>query len=548
MADPTISGGTNTSALVATFEDMHTFSNELARIQHYAWNASSSTAAMARNADLLASVVLSPMTATDAEEAIFRAAGVFLAQSARLTVLHLFVDGAIASYQAADSALASAAKGMVYVGGFVVGAVAVPVALVAASGAVVVGEAYAEGVEVAYQFREIGRSAGKAWDAAQSQLQKNPWLITTLVFPGGVSPLITTGVDAFASAYSPTDAARAANQKLTADFKNLVAEIPSLAQVKTWAGQNTDLVRILVDFLPGILAGATFDLGPGINGGLTVFTGQPWPPLDYDQTVNSIIGGGARFGAFNDATGKPTVTPINIAALTGSKAPPTTPTDVKSLFRGSYEIDTNGAHKFADIRITDRVDSDGQHHWIVQIPSTQNWSPQTSAVPNDLSSDVSVEGGHPTVLMAAVKDAMSQAGIGSNDPVMLTGFSLGGITAGALAADPWMNNHYTITNLVTAGSGIANFAVPSTVNVLSFEHNNDLVPTMCGVSNPATTNWVTYHSDPLSAGDPHDARRYGNTGAVFQSSGDPNARVFNRSAEGFFSGGTVTVQDYKAVR
>jgi len=88
----------------------------------------------------------------------------------------------------------------------------------------------------------------------------------------------------------------------------------------------------------------------------------------------------------------------------------------------------------------------------------------------------------------------------------------------------------------------------STVNVLSFEHNDDLIPTLCGASNPATTNWVTYHSDPLSAGDPHDAGRYGNTGQVFQSSGDPNAKVFNQSAEGFFSGGTVTVQDYKAVR
>ena len=85
MGDYTVDGGTNTSPLVATFEDMRTLSGELGRVQDYLATESIRTAAMATSGDLLASAILSPITAADAETKILQAAALYLGQAARVT-------------------------------------------------------------------------------------------------------------------------------------------------------------------------------------------------------------------------------------------------------------------------------------------------------------------------------------------------------------------------------------------------------------------------------------------------------------------------------
>jgi hypothetical protein len=247
--------------------------------------------------------------------------------------------------------------------------------------------------------------------------------------------------------------------------------------------------------------------------------------------------------------------PEGFTSESGKVVPQIVPTDLDSLFQGAGEIDANGdpnkdhTGDFADIRVIDRVDAEGNHHWIVQIPSTQNWSMTPGDTPNDLTSDLAAEAQHQTVLMQAVKEAMAKADIGSTDPVMLAGFSLGGITAGLMASDPWMTSNYNVTNVVTAGSSIANFDIPSSVDVLSFEHRTDLVPATEGAANPATSNQVTVKDDaPAGPGSPHDAYKYAETASDFQNSGDPNAENFTESTSEFFSGGTATVSDYQATR
>lgn len=553
MGDFTVSGGTNTSPLVATFEDMRTFSTELGQVQGYLATESLHIAAMAAGGDLLESAILSPATFADAETKILQAAAVYLLQTARVAVLHLFIDGAIVTYETVESALASAADGLYFVGGFAVGIVVVTGATVVAGGAAL----YAAGVEVGYQLTEVADSAGAAVDAIGDQVQKNPWLLATVLVPGGAATLVATGANAFATTYSPADAATAANQRLAAEFANLLASAPDVAAVQAWAREHTDLVQTLIKFAPGFLAGATFAVGPLAIGGVTALTGAPWPPLNYDQLVEGIIAGGGRFGVINDATGQPTVAPTTFTDSQGALIPQIVPTNLNSLFRGADDIDTNadtnddGTGEFSDIRLVERVGPDGVSHWIVQIPSTQNWGLAPGTATNDLPSDLASMAQHQTVLMAAVKEAMAQAGVGAHDPVMLAGFSLGGITAGLMGSDPWMNQHYNITNVVTAGASIGNFDIPSDVNVLSFEHRGDLVPATEGADNPATTNQVTVHADPPGMGDhtePHDAQKYAVTAGKFQNSLDPNADTFTTSAAGFFSGGKATVHDYAATR
>ncbi|WP_168223408.1 hypothetical protein [Plantibacter sp. M259] len=195
--------------------------------------------------------------------------------------------------------------------------------------------------------------------------------------------------------------------------------------------------------------------------------------------------------------------------------------------------------------------------WIVQIPSTQVWDPHGGAISNDLTSDIAAMQGEQTALGQAVKDAMAAAGISPTDPVMLEGFSLGGITAGSLASDPDFG--YNVTHLVTAGSPIARFDIPDDVQVLSMEFNEDPVARLDGQGNPDSANWTTVQGDAPRLGgvnpeqqDPgiasaHNAQRYEMMADETSSSGDPSVDAYLDSASGFFSG-DQQVTDYSPTR
>jgi len=130
-----------------------------------------------------------------------------------------------------------------------------------------------------------------------------------------------------------------------------------------------------------------------------------------------------------------------------------------------------------------------------------------------------------------------------------TGFSLGGITAGALGSDPWMNAHCNVTNVVVGGAPIARFDFPPDVQVTAFEHNGDPGPGTDGMSNPATPNQVTVHADNPGVNPmPHNAAYYATTAARYQASGDSNAVRFTQSTQNFFSGENAVVYDYPVTR
>jgi hypothetical protein len=569
MADPQVSGGTHSSELVAAFADMRVHSEQLRTISAFLFDQGGRTVQVAFDGDLLESAVLSPLTASNAESTILSAASMVTAQGVQVTVLHVFLDGAVATYEAADAAISRTLDALAFGAGFVVGAVVVVATFSLAELAAVAGAVYVGAVEAVYQVGELFDATGQAWDAVVSSVEQNPWLLATVLVPGMPGALQGVAVNAFASAYSPTDAALAAAQKLAADFTTLVGLLPSTDELGAWAASDLlpwledhpYLADLLVRLAPGMLAGSTFiaSLELGVNPGLTfgalsAASGGPWPPLDIDQAIDRIIGLGSHFGAFADDTGDFTF--IAKEFLDEKGEPPRPPTDLESLFESAAAIDRNGDSNgdgvadVADIRVVQQVDGSGNTSWIVQIPSTQYWSPIPGNVPNDLSSDVWAVGQRETVLMEAVKRSMELAGIGSEDPVMLTGFSLGGITAGELGSDPWMNSHYNITNVVVCGSSIARFDFPPDVQVTAFEIRGDLVPLTDGMNNPGTPNEVTVRADnpKTNSPKPHDAKNYAAVAAQFQASGDPNAVRFMESTQNFFSGETVVVYDYAVMR
>ncbi|MCR8672024.1 hypothetical protein NWP09_12830, partial [Agrococcus sp. HG114] len=130
-----------------------------------------------------------------------------------------------------------------------------------------------------------------------------------------------------------------------------------------------------------------------------------------------------------------------------------------------------GASTMVTVTAVTSAGADGpQTAYRVSIPSTQAWRPGTSSI-NDIHSGVAAKLGlGPTQLEQAVVLAMAEAGVPSGASVLLTGWSLGGITAANLAADPAFTAAYDVDAVIVAGAAIDDAAVPAHIPVLSFEH------------------------------------------------------------------------------
>ncbi|MDF2491877.1 MAG: hypothetical protein K0R60_1536 [Microbacterium sp.] len=128
------------------------------------------------------------------------------------------------------------------------------------------------------------------------------------------------------------------------------------------------------------------------------------------------------------------------------------------------------------------IGPDGSEHWVVSLPSTQDWQlgPDTGAM-NDRDSNLALLMDNPafrTAYERAVLEAMSDAGVPPGGDVVLTGFSQGGIMAANLAADG--SFPYNTVGVVTNGSPVDSFDVPPHIPVYAFQHQSDVVPMLDG--------------------------------------------------------------------
>lgn len=154
--------------------------------------------------------------------------------------------------------------------------------------------------------------------------------------------------------------------------------------------------------------------------------------------------------------------------------------------------------------LIDRVPGAGGSppRWIVYVPPTSDWGVTGGRYPSDLTSNVAMvskegprTGQRPDSVVQALT-AMRRAGIRPGEPVMLVGFSQGGITAAALASDPAVRQEYNVEAVLTEGAPISEFALDD-VAVLSIENDADLIPELDGAQNPDQPNWTTVNADVL---------------------------------------------------
>ncbi|WP_084099828.1 hypothetical protein [Demequina sp. NBRC 110051] len=168
--------------------------------------------------------------------------------------------------------------------------------------------------------------------------------------------------------------------------------------------------------------------------------------------------------------------------------------------------------------------------WRVELPSTQEWGMSTSSL-NDLPTNVlhALDPWRQTQMETAAWDAMQRAGVMTSDaPVMLTGWSQGGMTASELAIDDRLAGRDV--SVVTAGSPVDCFRhefAARGVQVTSFTQS-DLVSGLEGLrTSPA--DLVT--ADPgfvqhFAWGVDHTAQGYGTLAGSAQPSLRPGDERF----------------------
>lgn len=198
-----------------------------------------------------------------------------------------------------------------------------------------------------------------------------------------------------------------------------------------------------------------------------------------------------------------------------------------------------GPHDSAGIVVEQIVGADGATHVRVTLPSTQDWqalhnllNPEDQlaldqllsdhGASNDLDSNLALMllPEFQTIYERAVFNALEQAGVdpGPNgDPIMLVGFSQGGIMAGHLAAN--RPDAYNWDLVMAAGAPIEHMDIPPTTQVVMVQHPDvvsglDGPLTGVGGSHSDDPNWISISEDAPNgeqAFDAHNATLYNET-------------------------------------
>jgi hypothetical protein len=112
----------------------------------------------------------------------------------------------------------------------------------------------------------------------------------------------------------------------------------------------------------------------------------------------------------------------------------------------------------------------------VFVSGTVTFDPRAGNQPFDFTSDMSGVAGQSPGSVRAVEQAMSAAGVTPSSPVVLNGYSQGGLVAAMVAG----SGNYNVKGVVTFGAPSGQVTIPAAIPVLTVRHSEDLVPATSG--------------------------------------------------------------------
>lgn len=324
--------------------------------------------------------------------------------------------------------------------------------------------------------------------------------------------------------------------------------------------ENSDVTGAVIEHvMPGFVLGF-MGLPPGL---LDTDADHSYWPHDSSSMTAWVLAGANKFGLLLPSD-------VEVWKAKGLTAPhEKPPQDIEELF-----VREANCHRGADsgqVRIEEVKSPDGTSRFIVYVPATTDWSPQPGDNTTDITTNVEGMAGNDTVMREMVRQAIADAGIDPDDEVMLVGYSQGGITAGSLAGDQDFLKDVNVTALLTVGAPISDFPIDDSVEVLSIEHEQDLVPDLDGNENPGRDNWstVTVDFDPdelrkapslkdktdaeldamfASAGSAHSSPAYTASIGLLVRAGHPDVQRFTKNNSRFFNGAITETRDYQGKR
>jgi len=309
--------------------------------------------------------------------------------------------------------------------------------------------------------------------------------------------------------------------------------------------------------LPLALASLTGLAGPAGVGGQAALSADP---ALVDVAVQALALTGAGGLPLPGATVRlagllATPFPDGAAVVTAQPGAPTgdgdgPPRGAADLMRA---LAVRGAHNDGGGSIDVRtLQGPGGRRVIVDITGTTvwnlnpgRWTPEVS----DVGTDLRALANRSSVFERGVAQALRQAGVTPDEPIMLVGHSQGGMIAARLAAH-LPAAEFTVTHLVTAGAPIGLAAVPASVSVLSVQNSGDVVPELDGADNPRRANWITVrtaHGDNTVLAK-HSMRAYLAGAQDLDASTDPALAHWRRTAAGFLVADQVSTQVFQIRR
>ncbi|SMY12132.1 hypothetical protein BJEO58_01726 [Brevibacterium jeotgali] len=280
-----------------------------------------------------------------------------------------------------------------------------------------------------------------------------------------------------------------------------------LADGAVWAaqqaGEHSDLTGAAMEHVvPGFVAGFL-----GVPPGL-VFTPADWGaiPRDSQTLTGFVLAGLSPFGFFGGQTLMPHPQhrpPVDVHVVeewtgrgragAGGADGAHAPGSVRALWERQW-AQSRGRDN-GRVRVEQVAGADGRRRHIVYVPATTRNTLRAGRETTDHTTNLETASGRRSAQHEVVRTAIEEAGVDPDDEVMLVGYSQGGLVAASLLADEEFRQRVNVTTVFTVGAPVSDFAPPDGVDMLSIEHEQDLVPDLDGARNEDTAEWTTLTVD-----------------------------------------------------